>query len=80
MPHRPPRTRTLGRPDKALYGTLIWYGPYYLFGATPIIIGELKGQVIEACLTELMDQLIQTPASIWQAAPPYPTHPSSQSP
>jgi hypothetical protein len=32
---------------------------YTLFGATPIMIGELKGQVTEACLTELMDQLVQ---------------------
>jgi len=30
---------------------------YYLFGATPNMIGELKRQVTEACLTELMDQL-----------------------
>jgi len=30
-----------------------------VFGATPIMIGELKGQVTEACLTELMDQLVQ---------------------
>jgi len=32
---------------------------YTLFAATPIMIGELKGQVTEACLTELMDQLVQ---------------------
>ncbi|MDZ4733226.1 MAG: hypothetical protein SGJ16_06550 [Nitrospirota bacterium] len=32
---------------------------YNLFGATPIMIGELKGQVTEACLTELMDQLVR---------------------
>jgi hypothetical protein len=32
---------------------------YHLFGATPIMIGELKGQVTEACLTELMDQLVR---------------------
>ena len=32
---------------------------YHLFGATPIMIDELKGQVAEACLLELMDQLVQ---------------------
>lgn len=32
---------------------------YTLFGATPIMITELKGQVTEACLTELMDQLVR---------------------
>lgn len=32
---------------------------YNVFGATPIMIDELKGQVTEACLTELMNQLVQ---------------------
>lgn len=32
---------------------------YNLFGATPIMIDELKGQVTEACLNELMDQLVR---------------------
>ncbi|MGH7221080.1 MAG: hypothetical protein ACREI1_12235 [Nitrospiraceae bacterium] len=32
---------------------------YTVFAATPTLIGELKGQVTEACLTELMDQLIR---------------------
>lgn len=31
---------------------------YNLFGATPIMIDELKGQVTEACLAELMNHLI----------------------
>jgi hypothetical protein len=31
---------------------------YNLFGATPIMIDELKGQVTEACLNELMQQLV----------------------
>ena len=31
---------------------------YNLFGATPIMIDELKGQVTEACLNELMTQLV----------------------
>ena len=32
---------------------------YTVFAASPTLIGELKGQVTEACLTELMDQLIR---------------------
>jgi hypothetical protein len=32
---------------------------YTLFAASPTMIGELKGQVTEACLTDLMDQLIR---------------------
>jgi hypothetical protein len=32
---------------------------YNLFGATPIMIAELKGQVTEACLNQLMNQLVQ---------------------
>jgi hypothetical protein len=32
---------------------------YNLFGATPIMIDELKGQVTEACLADLMEQLVR---------------------
>lgn len=32
---------------------------YNLFGATPIMLDELKGQVTEICLNELMDQLVR---------------------
>ncbi len=32
---------------------------YNLFGATPIMIDELKGQVTETCLSQLMDQLVR---------------------
>lgn len=32
---------------------------YYLFGATPIMLDELKGQVTEACLNDLMEQLVR---------------------
>ena len=32
---------------------------YKLFGATPIMIEELKGHVIEACLTQVMHQLVR---------------------
>lgn len=32
---------------------------YNLFGASPLVIDELKGQVTEACLADLMDQLVR---------------------
>ncbi|MBI3806442.1 MAG: hypothetical protein HY281_02860 [Nitrospirae bacterium] len=32
---------------------------YTVFAASPTMIGELKGQVTEACLTDLIDQLIR---------------------
>jgi hypothetical protein len=32
---------------------------YHLFGATPIMLEELKGQVTEACLDNLMGQLVR---------------------
>jgi hypothetical protein len=32
---------------------------YTVFAASPTMIDELKGQVTEACLTDLMDQLIR---------------------
>jgi hypothetical protein len=32
---------------------------YNLFGASPVVIDELKGQVIETCLNSLMNQLVQ---------------------
>ncbi|NJN36264.1 MAG: hypothetical protein HC794_03410 [Nitrospiraceae bacterium] len=32
---------------------------YNLFGASPTVINELKGQVIETCLNSLMNQLVQ---------------------
>lgn len=32
---------------------------YNLFGATPVMINELRGQVTEACLAGLMDQLVR---------------------
>lgn len=33
---------------------------YHLFGASPLMIDELKGQVTEACFTDLMEQLVET--------------------
>jgi hypothetical protein len=35
---------------------------YNVFGATPMLIGQLKGQVTEVCLTDLMDQLVRDTA------------------
>lgn len=35
---------------------------YHLFGATPTLFDELKGQVTEACLQSLMHQLVQDSA------------------
>jgi hypothetical protein len=32
---------------------------YHLFGASPLMIDELKGHVMEACFTDLMEQLIR---------------------
>jgi hypothetical protein len=48
---------------------------YYLFGATPMMIGELKGQVTEACLTELMDQLVRDTNFYMASSTPLPDSP-----
>lgn len=48
---------------------------YNLFGATPIMIGELKGQVAEACLTELMDQLVRDTTFYMASSSPLPDSP-----
>lgn len=48
---------------------------YNLFGATPIMIGELKGQVAEACLTELMDQLVRDTTFYMASNAPLPESP-----
>jgi hypothetical protein len=45
---------------------------YNVFGATPIMIGELKGQVAEACLTDLMDQLVRDTAFYVASSSPLP--------
>lgn len=44
-------TRYEGRSSGAVY--------YKLFGATPVMIDELKGHVTEACLTDLTQQLVR---------------------
>jgi len=44
---------------------------YHLFGATPIMIDELKGHVTESCLTMLAHQLVRdTPFFFASSAPP----------
>ena len=48
---------------------------YHVFGATPIMIGELKGQVTEACLTDLMDQLVRDTNFYMASNTPLPTSP-----
>ncbi len=48
---------------------------YNLFGATPIMVGELKGQVTEACLTELMEQLVQDTNFYMASSTPLPDLP-----
>ena len=48
---------------------------YNLFGASPIMISELKGQVTEACLTELMDQLVRDTTFYMASSSPLPDSP-----
>lgn len=48
---------------------------YNLFGASPIMISELKGQVAEACLTELMDQLVRDTTFYMASSSPLPESP-----
>jgi hypothetical protein len=54
-----------------------WAGTahYTVFAATPTLIGELKGQVTEACLTELMDQLIRDTNFYVASSAPLPDSP-----
>ena len=48
---------------------------YTVFAATPAMIGELKGQVTEACLTDLMDQLIRDTSFYTASSAPLPDSP-----
>ena len=48
---------------------------YTVFAASPTLIGELKGQVTEACLTELMEQLIQDTNFYVASSTPLPDSP-----
>jgi hypothetical protein len=46
-----------------------------VFAASPTMIGELKGQVTEACLTHLMDQLIRDTNFYMASSAPLPDSP-----
>ena len=48
---------------------------YHVFGASPMMISELKGQVAEACLTELMDQLVRDTPFYMASSSPLPDSP-----
>jgi hypothetical protein len=48
---------------------------YTVFAATPTMIGELKGQVTEACLTDLIDQLIRDTNFYVASSAPLPESP-----
>jgi hypothetical protein len=45
---------------------------YKLFGATPIMIDELKGHVIEACLSDLTGQLVRDTTRYMASSAPAP--------
>lgn len=45
---------------------------YKLFGATPVMIDELKGHVTEACLTELTQQLVRDTTLYMASSAPLP--------
>ena len=45
---------------------------YKLFGATPIMIDELKGHVTEACLTDLVGQLVRDTTLYMASSAPLP--------
>jgi hypothetical protein len=48
---------------------------FTIFAASPTLIEELKGQVTEACLTELVDQLIQDTTFYMASSAPIPDSP-----
>lgn len=48
---------------------------YTVFAASPTMIGELKGQVTEACLNELMDQLVRDTNFYVASSAPLPDSP-----
>ena len=43
---------------------------YHLFGATPIVIDELKGHVTETCLTELARQIVKDTRFFYASSAP----------
>ncbi len=52
---------------------------YQLFGATPLLTEELKGQVTERCLNSLMAQLVSDAGFYSARAAPFLTRPSGSS-
>lgn len=48
---------------------------YHLFGASPLMIDELKGVVTESCLTALMEQLVQDSSFYTASSAPLPDNP-----
>ena len=48
---------------------------YTVFAASPTLIGELKGQVTEACLTDLIDQLVRDTHFYVASSAPLPDSP-----
>ncbi|MDH4186669.1 MAG: hypothetical protein OEV08_06710 [Nitrospira sp.] len=49
---------------------------YNLFGASPVVIEQLKGQVTEACLLSLLDQVIQDATFYLAGFPQSQRHPT----
>lgn len=45
---------------------------YYLFGASPLLVEELKGQVTEVCLTDLIQQLVKDTTRYLASSAPLP--------
>jgi hypothetical protein len=48
---------------------------YQLFGATPLLIDELKGHVTESCLTALMQQVVEDTRFYTASSAPLPDNP-----
>jgi hypothetical protein len=48
---------------------------YHLFGATPLVIDELKGHVTESCLTGLMQQIVLDTPFFMASSAPLPENP-----
>lgn len=48
---------------------------YKMFGATPLMIDELKGHVTESCLTSLMEQVVPDTAFYTASSAPVPDSP-----
>jgi len=49
-------------------------GHYHLFGATPLMIDELKGHVMESCLAALMQQVVQDTSFYAASSAPLPAN------